>query len=909
MNGSAPPKARRLGAALFACALVAALGAAPSPALAKTVHRDGFDSMPGGSIYLNPQLPMSSGTFSAAGDAFFLRGRQIYAKAPHGGSTSLASVPGSFTLSFENVGLDADGDAVDLRVACSNVRYVPSRSNGEVAIFGNWYDDSDGDLLEALYGDGARYDVTLSIYKHGSLSPASGAYLFGLRDIDIVDPSDGALSEQVKLKSGFREDIYLTSSSLLSVSEDGTRFAATRIDGNTLDSGLLVLGDPAGMSIEFSGGNGCGTVLLDDLGTYTIDASAGEGGSISPAGSTSVMWHNDRTFAIAPAEGHRISDVRVDGTSVGKVPSYTFRSVTSDHAIRAEFERIPCQVAFKAPDGTVLDEQTVLWGDGAAEPAHPDYLGYTFTGWDRSFDRVTGDIVVTARYEPNPYAVRFDANGGTGSMGDQQMTYDTTANLDGCAFSKEGHAFRGWSTSADGQGGLPFFDRQAVRNLTSVRGGAVTLYAQWRRLSYPVTFTDGQGRTICVEHTPWATAATAPEDPEREGYVFRGWDRSFERVTGALTVNATWAPSRYAVAFDANGGTGSMGDQRMTFDEAAELDKCAFANPGHTFRGWSLSAGGAVSYEDAQRVSNLTAEDGGKVTLYAVWEEDAPVAISYKVSDPAHGTVSSDADVVAPATGEARGSTAQPAPGYKVVGWAGPDGNPASDGASMLPARGADGLWHAATYTALIEPADYAVAFDANGGTGSMGDQRMTFDEAAELDKCSLERAGCRFAGWNTAPDGSGDAYGDRATVMNLTAEDGGKVTLYAQWAPRVLTVTFTDGCGNVLESEQVEYGRAARAPEASRAGFELAGWDEPFGCVTEDMTVNAQWRRISADAGESAGPTSGPAAERGRPVSEASPAQPEELAQTGQDAPAAALLALVGAAASGTALALRRRS
>lgn len=747
MNGSAPPKARRLGAALFACALVAALGVAPSPALAKTVHRDGFDSMSGGSIYLNPQLPMSSGTFSAAGDAFFLRGRQIYAKAPRGGSTSLASVPGSFTLSFDNVGLDADGDAVDLRIACSNVRYVPSRSNGEVAIFGNWYDDSDGDLLEALYSDGARYDVTLSIYKHGSLSPASGAYLFGLRDIDIVDPSDGALSEQVKLKSGFREDVYLTSSSLLSVSEDGTRFVATRIDGNTLDSGLLVLGDPAGMSIEFSGGNGCGTVLLDDLGTYTIDASAGAGGSISPAGGTSVMWHNDRTFAIAPAEGHRISDVRVDGTSVGKVPSYTFRSVTSDHSIRAEFERIPCQVAFKAPDGTVLDEQTVLWGDGAAEPAHPDYLGYTFTGWDKSFDRVTGDIVVTACYEPNPYVIRFDANGGSGSMGDQQMTYDTTANLDGCAFSKEGHAFRGWSTSADGQGGLPFSDRQAVRNLTSVRGGAVTLYAQWRRLSYPVTFTDGQGRTISVEQTPWATAAAAPEDPEREGYVFSGWDRSFERVTGALTVDATWAPSRYAVAFDANGGTGSMGDQRMAFDEAAELDKCAF------------------------------------------------------------------------------------------------------------------------------------------------------------------ERTGYRFAGWNTAPDGSGDAYGDRATVMNLTAEDGGKVTLYAQWAPRVLTVTFTDGCGNVLESEQVEYGRAARAPEASRAGFEFAGWDEPFGCVTEDMTVNAQWRRISADAGESAGPTSGPAAERGRPASEAAPAQPEELAQTGQDAPAAALVALVGAAASGTALALRRRS
>ncbi|MCM8768898.1 MAG: hypothetical protein NC911_04350, partial [Candidatus Omnitrophica bacterium] len=71
--------------------------------------------------------------------------------------------------------------------------------------------------------------------------------------------------------------------------------------------------------------------------TYTITANAGSGGSISPSGQIIVNEGQNQTFNIAANQGYQISDVLVDGVSVGPVTSYTFYSVTSDHTISASF--------------------------------------------------------------------------------------------------------------------------------------------------------------------------------------------------------------------------------------------------------------------------------------------------------------------------------------------------------------------------------------------------------------------------------------------------------------------------------------------------------------------------------------------------------------------------------------------
>jgi hypothetical protein len=71
--------------------------------------------------------------------------------------------------------------------------------------------------------------------------------------------------------------------------------------------------------------------------SYTITASAGSNGSISPSGAVSVTSGVSRTFTITPDSGYRVSDVLVDGGSVGQVTAYTFSNVTTNHTISASF--------------------------------------------------------------------------------------------------------------------------------------------------------------------------------------------------------------------------------------------------------------------------------------------------------------------------------------------------------------------------------------------------------------------------------------------------------------------------------------------------------------------------------------------------------------------------------------------
>jgi hypothetical protein len=70
---------------------------------------------------------------------------------------------------------------------------------------------------------------------------------------------------------------------------------------------------------------------------FTVNSSAGTGGTINPQGAISVVAGTDKTFAITPNTGYHISSVSVDGVSIGPVSTYTFSSVLANHSITAEF--------------------------------------------------------------------------------------------------------------------------------------------------------------------------------------------------------------------------------------------------------------------------------------------------------------------------------------------------------------------------------------------------------------------------------------------------------------------------------------------------------------------------------------------------------------------------------------------
>ena len=83
---------------------------------------------------------------------------------------------------------------------------------------------------------------------------------------------------------------------------------------------------------------------------------------------------------------------------------------------------------------------------------------------------------------------------------------------------------------------------------------------------------------------------------------------------------------------------------------------------------------------------------------------------------------------------------------------------------------------------AIWTPISYEVQFEANGGTGTMGNQTFTYDQTQQLTKNIFTRVGFEFAGWNEEDDGSGKSYKDQEEVSNLTTKDGNVYTLYAQW-------------------------------------------------------------------------------------------------------------------------------
>ena len=85
---------------------------------------------------------------------------------------------------------------------------------------------------------------------------------------------------------------------------------------------------------RYNGGGGGGGSSYTD---YTITASADKGGSISPSGSVTVREKSDKTFTITADKGYVISDVLVDGKSVGALKTYTFTNVTKAHTIKAKF--------------------------------------------------------------------------------------------------------------------------------------------------------------------------------------------------------------------------------------------------------------------------------------------------------------------------------------------------------------------------------------------------------------------------------------------------------------------------------------------------------------------------------------------------------------------------------------------
>jgi hypothetical protein len=143
---------------------------------------------------------------------------------------------------------------------------------------------------------------------------------------------------------------------------------------------------------------------------YTISASAGSNGRISPSGSVSVARGGSQTFSMSPNSGYQIADIRVNGNSVGSAPTYTFRNVTANQSIRVTFEDRTANHAPNRPelllpanDGRIDTVTPLLEIAEFSDPDDTDDHGAT--RWqiasDPGFSRLVLDIVSDTQTKNN----------------------------------------------------------------------------------------------------------------------------------------------------------------------------------------------------------------------------------------------------------------------------------------------------------------------------------------------------------------------------------------------------------------------------------------------------------------------------------------------------------------------------
>lgn len=130
--------------------------------------------------------------------------------------------------------------------------------------------------------------------------------------------------------------------------------------------------------------------------------------------------------------------------------------------------------------------------------------GYIFTGWNTEangsgdeysnnyfFDNgIQENLILYAQWEPIKYYLRFNSNGGTGEMSNQEYSYDESKTITKNTFIKDNYVFIGWNTEVNGSG-TSYTDENLISNLTTTDSEIIDLYAMWEEdIPYETTYYD-----------------------------------------------------------------------------------------------------------------------------------------------------------------------------------------------------------------------------------------------------------------------------------------------------------------------------------------------------------------------------------------------------------------------------------
>ena len=296
-----------------------------------------------------------------------------------------------------------------------------------------------------------------------------------------------------------------------------------------------------------------------------------------------------------------------------------------------------------------------------------------------------------------------------------------------------------------------------------------------------------------------------------------------------------------SVTFNANGGTGTMSEQRFEEGVSQQLSPNTFTRDGYTFVGWNTKADGSgTSYTDMQEIS-LTRN----TTLFAQWK---PYHEYYVTFDANGGEGEMEPQLFLYGIRKPLMENSFTREGYVFVEWnREPDGSGTTYQDQELMS-----LYEDITLYAQWAKSTYTLTFDANGGEGNMPAQEFEYGVSQALNANGFTRANHAFIGWNTASNGNGTLYTDQQEIT-ITQD----ITLYAQWH-ELYKITFdSNGGTGSMDPQTFEEGvlQALNANKFTCDGYAFARWNTAADgsgtsytnqqeiMLTQNITLYAQWK------------------------------------------------------------------
>ena len=392
---------------------------------------------------------------------------------------------------------------------------------------------------------------------------------------------------------------------------------------------------------------------------------------------------------------------------------------------------------------------------------------------------------------------------------------------------------------------------------------------------YTVIFEDYDGRELSKQHVKSGADATEPKEPERTGYDFTGWDKSYKGITSNVTVRAQYKIKTFHVEF--KDGDKTISDQEIDYGGSAKVPEDP-TRPSEEWGSWKFT-GWEGNYENVTKDEVVQAQFEKVMNKYEVifYDADGKVLSRQTIT---HGEAAK--------TPEAPEKESTPQYSYTFKGWDGDTDNITGNisfhptyeskirsytvtflngsdevdkqtveygGSAKVPedpTRPAEewGTWKFTGWKGTYENIEkdeivraqfekimneYEVIFyDADGE--ELSRQTVTHGEAAELPEApkkeSTPQYSYTFKGW----DGDTD---------NIT----GNVSFYPVYESktRTYTVTFMNG-NKVVDKQTVEYGKGAATPTDpvkaadDKYTYTFIGWEGDYDFITEDTVIYAMF-------------------------------------------------------------------